>query len=121
MNYLIANAGKQKAFCLKLSGSNVATNPVLDKLIVIIDPAILLPAAAFQAAPKDGSPKTIRFTNQSTYAEKYNWDFGDGSKSTEKSPEHTYAAAGTYEVTLTAEGIAGQTHSSTIKQTITVL
>lgn len=29
------------------------------------------------------------------------WDFGDGNSSTEVNPEHTYAAAGTYQVTLT--------------------
>lgn len=121
MDYLVASASKQKALCLRLSGSNVSTNPALDELIVILDPAILLPVAAFQAAPKDGSPKTISFSNQSAYATKYSWDFGDGGKSTEKSPEHTYAAGGVYEVTLTAEGITGETHSSTIKQTITVL
>jgi PKD repeat protein len=30
------------------------------------------------------------------------WDFGDGEKSTELSPTHTFAEPGTYEVTLTA-------------------
>ncbi len=31
----------------------------------------------------------------------YAWDFGDGASSTEVGPVHTYAAAGTYQVTLT--------------------
>jgi PKD repeat protein/flagellar hook assembly protein FlgD len=31
----------------------------------------------------------------------YQWDFGDGSSSTEPAPEHTYDEAGTYEVSLT--------------------
>jgi PKD repeat protein len=31
----------------------------------------------------------------------YLWDFGDGATSAEASPAHTYAAAGTYDVTLT--------------------
>jgi len=31
----------------------------------------------------------------------YNWDFGDGSVSTEKNPEHTYAKPGRYTVVLT--------------------
>jgi PKD repeat protein len=32
---------------------------------------------------------------------KYAWDFGDGSSSAQASPSHTYAAPGTYSVTLT--------------------
>ena len=32
---------------------------------------------------------------------RYAWDFGDGTTSTEASPEHTYAAEGTYEAVLT--------------------
>jgi PKD repeat protein len=46
------------------------------------------------------------FTSSSTDAEsaatalKYNWSFGDGSSSTEQNPVHTYAASGTYTVTL---------------------
>gem|GEM_PF-1874122 len=32
----------------------------------------------------------------------YHWAFGDGTTSTAQSPSHTYAAAGIYEVTLTA-------------------
>jgi hypothetical protein len=46
------------------------------------------------------------FTNTSTDAEStatqlhYNWDFGDGMTGTDQNPVHTYAAAGTYNVTL---------------------
>lgn len=32
----------------------------------------------------------------------YHWDFGDGSVSSEANPQHVYAEAGTYTVTLTA-------------------
>lgn len=41
------------------------------------------------------------FTNTSQNANTYNWDFGDGNTSTAISPNHTYAAAGQYTVTLT--------------------
>ena len=40
-------------------------------------------------------------------ASSYAWDFGDGNTSTDESPVHTYAAGGTYDVTLTATGAAG--------------
>jgi PKD repeat protein len=36
------------------------------------------------------------------------WDFGDGVSSTEQNPAHTYSAAGSYEVTLTAKNVDGQ-------------
>ncbi|BBN83391.1 hypothetical protein PA25_33760 [Pseudoalteromonas sp. A25] len=45
---------------------------------------------------------TVKFTNSSTDARSYSWQFGDGASSAEVSPSHTYAAAGTYQVTLTA-------------------
>ena len=43
----------------------------------------------------------IEFSNLSTNAGSYTWDFGDGNTSTQVSPVHTYANAGTYTVTLT--------------------
>ena len=46
---------------------------------------------------------TITFVNASVNASTYSWDFGDGSaESTEENPSHTYGAAGTYSVSLTA-------------------
>lgn len=43
----------------------------------------------------------IRFNNTSDFADTFAWDFGDGGKSTEENPQHTYKEAGTYTVTLT--------------------
>jgi PKD repeat protein len=52
--------------------------------------------------------ETTRFTDTSDgYVTAWEWDFGDGSATlkitnpAERSPEHTYASAGTYTVTLT--------------------
>ncbi|MDB4163520.1 PKD domain-containing protein, partial [Saprospiraceae bacterium] len=56
----------------------------------------------------------VTFTNQSSNADTYNWDFGDGNTSTESDPIHTYTSEGTYNVTLTATndcGIATSTQS----------
>ena len=47
-----------------------------------------------------------QFTNMSTTsAQSFEWDFGDGTTSTERNPMHIYATDGTYNVTLTAHGV----------------
>jgi hypothetical protein len=64
-------------------------------------PAGTPPTPAF-----DGTVKglAVAFVDQSTdpdgHIVAWSWDFGDGTTSTEQNPTHTYAAAGTYQVTL---------------------
>jgi len=60
------------------------------------------PVASFQFEVDANNFLKVIFTNFSQNATSYSWDFGDGETSTEASPEHTYAAAGDYEVVLTA-------------------
>jgi len=43
------------------------------------------------------------FTDNSTGASKWNWDFGDGAKSNESNPSHFYSVHGDYKVTLIAK------------------
>ena len=43
----------------------------------------------------------VTFTDKSTNATSYKWDFGDGETAKTASPTHEYAAAGTYTVKLT--------------------
>jgi hypothetical protein len=45
----------------------------------------------------------VTFTNNSTNATTYIWDFGDGSASLQANPTHNYAQPGNYTVRLIAE------------------
>lgn len=65
------------------------------------------------------SPGTVVFTNTSTNAISYLWDFGDGTTSEEANPQHVYTAAGDYEVVLTAKASDGTT--DTYSATVTML
>ena len=58
----------------------------------------------------------VQFTNTSSGAQSYSWNFGDGSPcNTNSNPVHTYSNAGLYNITLEAlYGSCVETHSSSI-------
>lgn len=60
---------------------------------------------------------TVSFTDTSTDADgtiaAWNWTFGDGTTSALRNPTHTYAAAGTYSVSLTVTDDDGATDTAT--------
>ena len=60
----------------------------------------------------------VKFTNTSTDATSYLWNFGDDATSSEASPSHTYAASGSYTVTLTASNSDGQTAKKSVSLTL---
>lgn len=51
---------------------------------------------------QETAPTTFRFENSSENAETYEWNFGDGSTSTEVNPEYQYLLSGKYDVELVA-------------------
>jgi len=56
--------------------------------------------------------KKVVFTNYSQNASSYSWNFGDNTAAvTETSPTHSFAAEGTYTVTLTAKSSSGSSES----------
>jgi PKD repeat protein len=67
--------------------------------------------ASFQYEISESNFLEVSFMNFSKGAATSAWDFGDGNSSTEESPSHTYAEAGTYEVKLTITGADGETTS----------
>lgn len=73
------------------------------------------PVAAFTF---QASGLQVLFDNTSSDFLTSLWNFGDGSSSTQNNPSHTYAAAGTFAVTLTVTNSIGQTDS--VSQFVTV-
>ena len=70
------------------------------------------PTAAFLSAPTEDF-LTYNFSNASVSATDYVWDFGDGTTATTKDASHTYAAEGSYTVTLTATDKLGIVSTAT--------
>lgn len=66
-----------------------------------------LPTAAFLPVPSIGcSPLDVQFTNTSSGAVSYAWDFGDGTTSTATAPSHIFQNAGPTDVVDTVMLIA---------------
>jgi gliding motility-associated-like protein len=83
-------------------------------LSAIVFSAKAAPVAHFTASPDSGCvPLVVYFTNTSTGATHYKWDFGDLSVSYLTSPSTSYIKAGTYTVTLTAYGPGGDSSVTT--------
>lgn len=68
----------------------IIVDPKANALFTAVDTLVFLSSA------------NVIFTNTSTDATSYFWDFGDGSTSTDQNPWHTYGSAGYYTVTLIA-------------------
>lgn len=72
-------------------------------LILIFFGACARPIANFSYQDTDQvAPAQIQFDNNSEKAERFEWDFGDGSQSQEESPVHEYNSSGNYKVILRA-------------------
>ncbi len=71
------------------------------------------PTAAFTQDVTTTCSGTVQFTDLSANGPtSWAWDFGDATSSTGQNPRHTYAAAGTYQVKLTATNAAGSSTSA---------
>lgn len=62
------------------------------------------PLARFSMSAEHAeAPATITFINESTGADSYIWDFGDGTQSMDMTTQHQYPHSGKYVVSLTAK------------------
>jgi PGF-pre-PGF domain-containing protein len=102
-------------YIVNLTASN--TNVIGSKSATIaVSKKSVLPVVNFSNNLSEGyAPINIQFTDLSTNATSWNWDFGDGTTSNEQSPAHTYPSEGTFTVSLIASNADGNaSHTATI-------
>lgn len=84
---------------LILSSNDPATPEVIVEVKLIV---VAVPRTDFSANPVFSCDGVVDFTDETLNTPtSWAWDFGDGNTSTEMNPTHTYAASGTYTVSLT--------------------
>ena len=100
------------SYTVALTVSNTAGNDTQTRtsyITVTTPPPPPAPTANFAGTPTSGDyPLAVAFTDQSTDSPtSWSWTFGDGGTSTAQNPNHTYTAAGSYTVALTATNATG--------------
>ncbi len=121
----VTNSDSDDVSVIDTSTNNVtATVPVgnypvaFGQFIGYVSAQPVLPTANFSSNVTEGyAPLTVQFTDLSTNATSWNWDFGDGANSTEQNPTHTYYAVGNYTVNLT---VTNENGTNSTLATITV-
>jgi PKD repeat protein len=103
-SHVYANAGTYNV-CIRVKKNNTTSGtPCVSeicKTVIVAQPCNLI--ANFSFASTATNPLTIAFLNLSiplSATDSIRWTFGDGSTSTDISPTHTFAQAGTYTVCL---------------------
>ena len=115
VNHIYTTPGTYTA---NLTVKNDVSDDSMLKTITVIQPTA--PVASFTSNCTTGNaPLTVQFNDTSTGSPtSWNWDFGDGDRSTEKNPKHTYLSAGNYTVNLTVSNLSGTDSKTAV---ITVL
>jgi PKD repeat protein len=112
-------AGGSYTVTLKVTDNQGAQSPVTSKTVTVTAPN-QAPTANFTFSC---SALNCNFTSTSSDPDgsiaSYSWNFGDGATSTAQNPSHSYAAAGSYTVTLKVTDNQGAQSPITSK-TVTV-
>lgn len=88
-------------YIVKLVASTAYCSDSVNKFITIRVPN---PEADFTDSAAGCQPLEVSFQSNSLYARTFEWDFGDGGKSSSENPTHIYFNEGEYDVTLTVTG-----------------
>jgi hypothetical protein len=92
------NSQATDTFTVGVTGGSGGSGGTQTATINILRPAL----AAFNFVLVSPTGRSVNFTDLSQHhPTSWSWSFGDGQGSTQQNPAHTYAAAGSYTVTLT--------------------
>jgi gliding motility-associated-like protein len=99
-------------YTVTLTNTFAGCNGTVSKKIYIVNP----PVTSFTGTNLNGckAPLTASFTNTSSGATSWVWNFGDGSQSNlQNPPAHTFNALGSFQVTLNASSAGGCSSAAT--------
>jgi gliding motility-associated-like protein len=110
---------KADSYSVAMTASNACTDTTIYISIKVFDPPIasfLVPLALYC------DTGTIQFSNTSTGATGYVWQFGDGQSATGTNPTHFFDSAGVYKILLTAQynNSSGLSCTDTFSRTISI-
>jgi beta propeller repeat protein len=95
-------------YTVTLTAKNMLGSNAITKYNFINIANGVLPVVSFSSNVTEGyAPLSVQFTDQSQNAAQWDWEFGDGTNSTEQNPTHAYNETGQYTVTLTAKNMLG--------------
>jgi gliding motility-associated-like protein len=111
---LIANAANVGYNTITLTGVDNGSPSASTSATVIVN-VITSPSVNFSYSPPPPQPAgtTVTFTDNTSGAISWLWDFGDGNTSTQQNPTHTYLTDSIYQVTLIVDA-GGCTGSLTL-------
>jgi PKD repeat protein len=87
-------------------------------MVTAFGSAVATPTASFTSVQGAGHARVFTDTSTRTPTS-WSWTFGDGNTATTQNPSHTYAAAGTYTVTLIATNASGASLAHSALVTVT--
>ncbi len=105
-------------YTIKLVSTSGNCRDSLTRNIVVLPK----PTTSFSASTTSSCqyPLSVTFTNSSTNALTYLWDFGDGTTSSAANPTHIYATPGSFTVSLTSINSNGCTETLSMPQLISI-
>lgn len=114
-----AAAGTYTVTLISTNISGCTDTLVMTDLITITPaPQITFAADTMEAC---SAPLIVNFTDTTTDATSWDWDFGDGGTSTQQNPTYTYNTPGVYTVYLTVTNAAGCTITDSIVDLIQII